>query len=221
MSTPKFTTGTTDPSKKYRQFSIVIHNIRPSTEPIIEEYLIKTLKVIKHCISIEPNPQDNGPGFHAHLFIKFSNAQSYKKLLRSLQALAPQIQAEKPEDETRMWNRTQLEQMYGEFQQAFDYLAGATKEKEIGEIHEYNKPPGKTMSELMARSYARWLLTDDEVRHPSHWDEEYPGYTNVAEMYYDYYSENCPRFQEYERFILYDSQKSKSPGQPQNYFLSL
>lgn len=115
-------------AKKYRQFCIVIHNVREDIKPQVESYFA-SLCYEKFLQAIEPYPTSDG--FHLHVFVKFRNARRFTSILKLLQQFSKNIVAPKPEGCETAWGRVQVDQMYGSFEQATAYLKGETKDKPV------------------------------------------------------------------------------------------
>ena len=122
---------------KYRQFSIVIHNVKENIQAIVEKH--NAQKVKEMLMSVEPNPQ--GDGSHLHLFIQYPNQRSFKSVLNEYTKLAKRLTTPKPEGEERAWGRVQVDVMRGRMDQAHAYLRGDTKDKPTGEIISIKKKP--------------------------------------------------------------------------------
>jgi len=116
--------------KKFRQYSIVVHNVCPEkTQPIVSKYVENAQEF---TMSVEPYPQGNGS--HLHLFVQYKNQRSFKSVLRELEVLKTKFVVPAPPGETRDWGRVQLDVMKGRFSQAEAYLQGETKDKPTGEV---------------------------------------------------------------------------------------
>jgi len=122
---------------KYRQFCIVIHNVKENIQHIVEQHNVQKTKEM--LMSVEPNPK--GDGFHLHLFIQYPNQRSFKSVLNEYNKLAKRLTMPKPIGEERAWGRVQVDVMRGRFDQANDYLQGATKDKPTGEVISIKKKP--------------------------------------------------------------------------------
>ncbi len=115
---------------KFRQYSIVIHNVCPEkTQAIVEKYVENAQEF---AMSVEPYPQGNGS--HLHLFVQYKNRRSFKSVLKELELLKNKFIVPRPQDEVRDWGRVQLDVMKGRFSQAEAYLQGETKDKPTGEV---------------------------------------------------------------------------------------
>lgn len=115
---------------KFRQFSIVFHNVdRDKCYKVLGEYVID---VKEYVLSCEDYPQGNGT--HAHLFVQYKNQRSFKSVLKELEVLKKKFVVERPPGEERDWGRVQLDVMKGRFSQAEAYLKGETKDKPTGEV---------------------------------------------------------------------------------------
>lgn len=114
---------------KYRQFTIVIHNVRSEIQDEVKEY---AQKAKEYVMSVEPYPESDG--YHLHLFIQYPNTRSFKSVLTEIQRFAKSVTTERPAGEDRDWGRVQVDVMRGKFQQAHDYLKGVTKDKPTGEV---------------------------------------------------------------------------------------
>ena len=77
---------------KYRQFCIVIHNVKENVKSIIEEHNVAKTKEM--LMSVEPYPQ--GDGFHLHLFVQYPNQRSFKSVLNEYNRLAKRLTTPKP-----------------------------------------------------------------------------------------------------------------------------
>jgi len=116
---------------KFRQYSIVIHNVEEKkTQAILPSYVRDTAQ--EYVMSVEPYPQGNGS--HLHLFIQYSNPRSFRAVLNELERFKKRIVVPRPQDESRDWGRVQLDVMRGRFSQANSYLMGETKDKPTGEV---------------------------------------------------------------------------------------
>ncbi len=116
---------------KHRQYSVVIHNVdEEKVQDTLKEYVGKKAK--EYVMSVEPNPQ--GDGKHAHLFIQYPNQRGKMPVLKELEKLKKSFVLPKPEGETRCWGRVQVDAMRGRFSQAEAYLQGETKDKAIGNV---------------------------------------------------------------------------------------
>jgi len=122
---------------KYRQFSIVIHNVKQNIQDIVEKHNVQ--KVKEMLMSVEPNPK--GDGSHLHLFIQYPNQRSFKSVLNEYTKLAKRLTTPKPKGEERAWGRVQVDVMRGRFDQANAYLQGDTKDKPTGEVISIKKKP--------------------------------------------------------------------------------
>jgi len=122
---------------KYRQFCIVIHNVKENVKSIIEEHNVSKTKEM--LMSVEPYPQ--GDGFHLHLFVQYPNQRSFKSVLNEYNKLAKRLTTPKPKGEERAWGRVQVDIMRGRFDQANAYLQGDTKDKPTGEVKHIIKKP--------------------------------------------------------------------------------
>lgn len=115
---------------KFRQFCIVIHNVKKECESTVKEHNAQKTKEM--LLSVEPYPQGNGQ--HLHLFIQYPNQRSFKSVLNEYEQFAKRIIEPKPEGEERAWGRVQVDVMKGRFDQAEAYLKGETKDKPTGEV---------------------------------------------------------------------------------------
>jgi len=122
---------------KYRQFCIVIHNVKENIQHIVEQHNVQKTKEM--LMSVEPNPK--GDGFHLHLFIQYPNQRSFKSVLNEYNKLAKRLTMPKPIGEERAWGRVQVDVMRGRFDQANAYLQGDTKDKPTGEVISIKKKP--------------------------------------------------------------------------------
>lgn len=115
---------------KFRQFSIVFHNVdRDKCYQVLGEYVVD---VKEYVLSCEDYPQ--GGGTHAHLFVQYKNQRSFKSVLKELEVLKKKFVVARPPGEERDWGRVQLDVMKGRFKQAEAYLLGETKDKPTGEV---------------------------------------------------------------------------------------
>ena len=116
---------------KFRQYSIVIHNVSPEkTQDILKKYVVEKTK--EYVMSVEPNPQ--GDGYHAHMFVQYKNQRSKWAVLKELDRLKERFIVPKPEGEERAWGRVQVDERKGRFDQCVAYLQGETKTKPIGDV---------------------------------------------------------------------------------------
>jgi hypothetical protein len=131
-----FTQKIDNEKSKLRRYSIVLHNVKGGEETYkkIQNFLDSDPKTIEFVYSVEPNPEENGPGFHAHIYVSYSTQRYFFPTLKKYLSFAKSIHSIKPEDETRTWGRVQIDKMMGDFNQARAYLLGQTKEKEIGKV---------------------------------------------------------------------------------------
>lgn len=115
---------------KFRQFSIVFHNVdRNKCYQVLGEYVVD---VKEYVLSCEDYPQ--GGGTHAHLFVQYKNQRSFKSVLKELEVLKKKFITPRPPGEERDWGRVQLDVMKGRFKQAEAYLLGETKDKPTGQV---------------------------------------------------------------------------------------
>jgi len=119
---------TTLTMSKFRQFSIVLHNVSSTSKPIVEDY-VSSLSPTNSVVALEPYPDQDG--FHIHIFLKFTNSRSFKSVLNLFKTFAPTVHAPKPEGEERSWGRVQVDQMRGTFEQAVAYLTVPKKDKPV------------------------------------------------------------------------------------------
>lgn len=119
---------------KHRQYSIVFQNVDKSSQPKVHQYATQAKKFV---MSVEPNPQ--GDGYHAHLYIQYKNPRNFKAVLAELERFKTRIVVPKPADESRDWGRVQVDVMRGSFDQATSYLKGETKDKPLGEVLHENR----------------------------------------------------------------------------------
>lgn len=172
---------------KYRQYSIVIHNVsQEKVYDIIESYVQKAKE---YTMSVEPNPQ--GDGKHLHLFIQFKNQRSFKSVLRELQQLSLRIQEPKPPGEERDWGRVQLDIMKGNFAQATAYLKGETKDKPVGEVKSEKKIliPGEQIQRMLCCYYKLFIEGETEL-YPNVCFE-YDDRDDLLQLYHGRFSEWC------------------------------
>jgi len=113
---------------KFRQFSIVLHNVHPDHKTTIENHF-RAQNPTKLVVALEPYPESEG--FHCHVFVSFKSDHSFKKMLSSTKTLSTHVITEKPEGEERDWGRVQVDQMRGNFSQATAYLTEPQKKKEV------------------------------------------------------------------------------------------
>ena len=115
---------------KFRQFSIVFHNVdKEKCYKVLGDYVVD---VKEYVMSVEDYPQ--GSGSHAHLFVQYKNQRSFKSVFKELEVLKKKFVVERPPGEERDWGRVQLDVMKGRFSQAEAYLKGETKDKPTGEV---------------------------------------------------------------------------------------
>lgn len=113
---------------KFRQYSIVLHNVdKEKCYKVLEQY---AQEAKEYVMSVEDYPQ--GGGSHAHLFIQYKNQRSFKSVLKELEIMKKKFIVPKPQDEVRDWGRVQVDVMKGRFSQAESYLLGETKDKPTG-----------------------------------------------------------------------------------------
>ncbi len=126
--------------KKHRQYSIVIHNVRPNSKPQAEAYI--QAKTVQHVTSVEAYPHQSG--HHLHMFVQYPNQRAKRAVLKELErwksvVIDPHAKPHTCEDGTLAYPwRVQAEPMLGRFDQCHSYLLGETKYKPTGEVsHNY------------------------------------------------------------------------------------
>lgn len=149
---------------KLRQFSIVLHNVRPDTKPIVESF-VATFDPVKSVVAYEPYPEQDG--YHCHIFVKFKNSRGFKSTLSHFEIFSKSIIAPKPEGEERSWGRVQVDQMRGTFEQATAYLTNPKKDKPVDpnvQLHSkpdpYEEVRMKIASEHLRRYWGTFLFPD-------------------------------------------------------------
>lgn len=118
------------PPKKIRNFSICFHNVKndPSPKPFVDK-IFDSKNPDKYTSGLEPNPEENGEGFHFHVFVFFKSAHHFTAILKLCKEISTKITAPKPEGEERDWGRVQVDPCYGTFQDCVNYLTNPKKDK--------------------------------------------------------------------------------------------
>jgi hypothetical protein len=68
-------------NKKSRQYSVVIHNVRPDASTQAVEYCQKNSRQFVQAVEAYPKP----PGHHLHLFLQYPNQRSKKSVLKEFE----------------------------------------------------------------------------------------------------------------------------------------
>lgn len=132
---------------KKRNFSLVFHNVSPASKPRLEEF-VKTQGPTRYVCGCEAYPDQEG--FHTHLFVSFKHGREFKSVVDKYQQWSLEnIVVPKPEGETRAWGRVEVDQMFGTFEDAINYLQGNTKDKPIDEaISDYQDRKGMIVCDV-------------------------------------------------------------------------
>lgn len=123
-------------NKKSRQFSVVIHNVRPDASPQAVEYCQKNTRQFVQAVEAYPKP----PGHHLHLFLQYPNQRSKKSVLKEFEKWKPAVLDPAPvikyDDKGNPLSpgRVQIDQMRGRFSHCHAYLNGETKFKPTGDV---------------------------------------------------------------------------------------
>lgn len=122
--------------KKYRQYSIVIHNVRKDCLPQAVEYCKKNTSQNVQAVEAYPSP----PGYHLHMFVQYPNQRRKRAVLKELEkwksAVLDPAPVVKYDDKGNALTpgRVQLDPMRGRFHHCEAYLRGETKEKPTGDV---------------------------------------------------------------------------------------
>lgn len=123
-------------NKKSRQFSVVIHNVRPDASPQAVEYCQKNTRQFVQAVEAYPKP----PGHHLHLFLQYPNQRSKRSVLKEFEKWKPAVLDPAPVikyDDNGIPltpGRVQIDQMRGRFSHCHAYLNGETKFKPTGDV---------------------------------------------------------------------------------------
>ncbi|AXQ66113.1 MAG: replicase [Cressdnaviricota sp.] len=116
---------------KFRDYSIVIHNVRSDVTPLTNDF-VKTLNCKKYVSSVEPYPSSEG--HHLHVFIYLNNQVTFKSLLKKLKLFSKTIITDPPAISKGEHGRVELDRLKGSWEQATAYLMNPKKDKPLGEV---------------------------------------------------------------------------------------
>lgn len=123
-------------NKKSRQYSVVIHNVRPDASTQAVEYCQKNSRQFVQAVEAYPKP----PGHHLHMFLQYPNQRSKKSVLKEFEKWKPAVLDPAPVikyDDNGIPltpGRVQIDEMRGRFSHCHAYLNGETKFKPTGDV---------------------------------------------------------------------------------------
>lgn len=131
---------------KYYKYSVVLHNLQAGSKSQILQAIHKIPKFKREVSGEEEYCDAKGialpdrPDRHLHIFIEFHNQRHFNSILKYFQTLSVKFQYPTQLVEG-MWGRVQVDPMYGEMEQALDYLEGETKVKPTDANVSIHEPP--------------------------------------------------------------------------------
>lgn len=130
---PKF------PKYRSRKFCIVQHQSNEASKQMWNDFLV-SMNPLEYLVSREPNPPENGEGFHIHIFVQFKNDRWSTKFFNYHSNNFHKLTTPRPEGEERAWGRLDVKPMRGSFKEATKYLVNPDKDKEVDtDVINYNR----------------------------------------------------------------------------------
>jgi len=136
---------------KIRKFSAVIHNVRQDSKSAVDDFVQTIFQPKQVVTSLEPNHSSTSTeGFHIHIFLELQGSgREFKSILNKLIKFSKTILTPEPVPSIGLHGRVELDQMYGNFEQATTYLVNPDKDKICGDdVELIVRPPSKTCTDF-------------------------------------------------------------------------
>lgn len=120
------------PEYRSRKFSIVQHQATEMSKQMWNDFLV-SMNPLEYLVSREPNPPENGEGFHIHVYVQFKNDRWSTRFFNFHKFNKVKLVTNRPADCNieGEWGRLQVDPMRGKMPHADKYLTNPDKDKEI------------------------------------------------------------------------------------------